>query len=160
MLDPLTALSVACSVVQFVDFGVKLVSEGSQLYEKGSLGDNDELEVITKDLTRLTEDIIASTQPGQVQDGVSGIPPSKDEKALRELAVSCKEIGEQLLDLLESMKVQKSGKILEDGISSFRKALRSARKKGQIQNVEKRLKKMQDQLNINILALLRYVCFL
>ncbi len=153
MLDPLTALSVASSVIQFVDFGVKLVSDGAELYEKGRLGNNNELELITKDLTRLTEDIATSTQPGQTH---SGKPPSKDEHALRELATSCKKIGEQLLDLLESLKVEKSGKMLEDGVASFRKALRNARKKGQIQNVEKRLKKMEDQLNINILALIRY----
>lgn len=152
MLDPLTALSVASSVVQFVDFGVKLVSDGAELYEKGQLGDNDELELITRDLTRLTGDVVTSTQPGQTHGGET---PSKDEYALRELATTCKDIGEQLLDLLESLKVQKSGKILEDGLASFRKALRSAKKKGQIQNIEKRLKKMRDQLNMNILALLR-----
>ncbi|KAF8850252.1 hypothetical protein BDZ45DRAFT_197585 [Acephala macrosclerotiorum] len=124
MLDPLTALSVASSVVQFVDFGIKLVSDGVELYEKGRLGNNDELELITKDLTRLTEDIATSTQSEQTH---SGKPPSKDEYALRELATSCKETGEQLLDLLESLKVQKSGKMLEDGVASFRKALQSAR---------------------------------
>lgn len=156
MLDPLAALGVASSVIQFVDFGIKLVSDGAELYEKGRLGNNDELELITKDLTRLTQDIVTSTQPGQAQNGK---PPSKDEIALRELATSCNEIGEQLLNLLESLKVQKSGNMLEDGVASFRKALRSARKKGQIHNVEKRLKKMQGQLNTNILELLRCVSY-
>jgi len=155
MLDPLTSLSVASSVVQFVDFAIKLLSDGAELYEKGTLANHDELELVTKDLTRLTDDIISTTQSGQTQYRGAEQPPSKDEVALLELAASCQKIGEQLLALLESLKVQKSGNALENGLTSFRKAVRSAKKKGQIQNLEKRLKKMQDQLSISILALLR-----
>lgn len=36
MLDPLTALSLAASVVQFVDFGGKIVSEAYQIYHHES----------------------------------------------------------------------------------------------------------------------------
>ncbi|KAF8846688.1 hypothetical protein BDZ45DRAFT_755757 [Acephala macrosclerotiorum] len=56
MMDPLAALSIAAAVIQFVDFGLTLVSEGVEFYESGSLAKNDELELITKDLTRLTHD--------------------------------------------------------------------------------------------------------
>ena len=66
-----------------VDFGIKLICEGVQPYEKGSLQSNDGIELITDDLTRLTEDIVTSTRPGKAQDGMLGRPPSKDEESLR-----------------------------------------------------------------------------
>lgn len=155
MLDPLTALSLACNVVQFVDYGIKLVSEGAELYKAGSIANHDELELVINDLTRLTKDL-AATQSGWSTSATAKRALSNDETALRGLAASCKEIGEELLTLLDSLKVRKSGKVLEDGIQSFRIALRSARKKGQIQNVENRLKRIQEQLSIRILALLKY----
>lgn len=37
MLDPLTAVGLAGTVVQFVDFSTKLVSHSVELYEKGKL---------------------------------------------------------------------------------------------------------------------------
>ena len=51
-MDPLTALSLAGTVVQFVDFGIKLFSEGRQLYHSisGKLDSNHEIEIATTDL--------------------------------------------------------------------------------------------------------------
>jgi hypothetical protein len=41
-MDPLTALSVAACVVQFVDYGTKLLSKGRELYKSadGALWEN------------------------------------------------------------------------------------------------------------------------
>jgi hypothetical protein len=125
MLDPMSALSLASSVVQFVDFGIKLVSEGVELYEKGTLANNDEIEQITRDLTQLTEELTATPQVALDHARIVTKPPSRDELALQELACSCKLLGDQLLNILDGLKPQKS----HNGLESFRKALRSARKK-------------------------------
>jgi hypothetical protein len=47
-MNPFTALSPAGNVVQFVDFGIRLVSRGSELYTlaTGSLTANDEIELL------------------------------------------------------------------------------------------------------------------
>jgi hypothetical protein len=52
MMDPLTALSVAGTIVQFAAFGAKLFSEGCALYKSstGVLAANEELELGTIDL--------------------------------------------------------------------------------------------------------------
>ncbi len=50
MLDPFTALSLASSVIQFVDFGVKLLNESAELYHPGSLLKHEDFETITNDL--------------------------------------------------------------------------------------------------------------
>jgi len=45
-MDPLTALSVAAAVVQFVDYGTRIVAKGTNLYKSadGALTENIELE--------------------------------------------------------------------------------------------------------------------
>jgi hypothetical protein len=52
MLDPLTALSLAGNIVQFVDFSTKLLAKGHELYKSadGTSVGYSELEAIAKDL--------------------------------------------------------------------------------------------------------------
>ena len=144
MLDPLTAISLASSVVQFVDFSVKLVSTGHELYEKGSLANNDEVERITQDLAHLAEELGADRPPSAKQ-------PSPDEIALQNLAGSCKELADEMMDVLKTLKVQKT----KSGLEIVRKSLKSMRKKGKIQDIEKRLEKIRDELNLRLTAILR-----
>jgi hypothetical protein len=52
MMDPLSALSLAGTIIQFADFGSKLLSESLQLYKssRGTLDANEQLELVTADL--------------------------------------------------------------------------------------------------------------
>jgi len=54
-MDPLTALSLAGNVVQFVDFGCQLLSHSRELYRspRGSLAADDEIHLVTVDLRAL-----------------------------------------------------------------------------------------------------------
>lgn len=55
-MDPLSALSVAAAVVQFVDYGTRLVSKTRELYKstQGALTTNIELEAASKRVQYLT----------------------------------------------------------------------------------------------------------
>lgn len=53
MLDPFTALSLAASVVQFIDFGVRLLTDSAELYHTGTLLQHEDLEIITSDLVEV-----------------------------------------------------------------------------------------------------------
>jgi hypothetical protein len=52
-MDPLTAFSLACGIVQFVDFSSKLVSKGYEISisAEGALAENLDLETVTTDLS-------------------------------------------------------------------------------------------------------------
>jgi hypothetical protein len=54
-MDPLSALSVAGTAVQFIDFISKLISAGRQLYKDGSLSVNAQAELATKDLKNYSD---------------------------------------------------------------------------------------------------------
>ena len=56
-----------------------------------------------------------------------------------------------LLAVLMTLKAQKS----ESGLETVRKSLRNMRKKGKIQDIEKRLGKIRDELNFRLTAILR-----
>jgi hypothetical protein len=57
MMDPLTALSLASSIAQFVDFGFKLVDEAHEIREAGSTIDNVVLKSVTNDLVQITSSL-------------------------------------------------------------------------------------------------------
>ena len=63
-MDPITALGVAGSIVQLVDFGIKVVSKGNKIYHSGdgSTAENHDLENVANDLvliqTRLRQSLL------------------------------------------------------------------------------------------------------
>jgi hypothetical protein len=152
MLDPLTALSLASSIVQLVDFCKELVTDGVELYQKGRLSENGELETATMRLIQLTKALVIP-QPSNVGPGMPPEPLSESESNLRRLSGECRVLGAELISKLEAVKADKP----QDWVESFRKAARNAKNNGKVQNLEKRLKTLQDQLNLHLLAVLRYV---
>jgi hypothetical protein len=50
-MDPLTALSVAGNIVQFVDFAIRIVAKGNYIYHSS----DGYLEMVTEDLLLLTK---------------------------------------------------------------------------------------------------------
>lgn len=72
MLDPLTALSLASSIVQLVDFSAKVVSESRQIYQAGSAIQNDELEIISNDLLDLVKTVELRSNKGASHAGPGG----------------------------------------------------------------------------------------
>lgn len=65
-MDPISAFSLACNVVQAVDFGFKLAARCREFYASGSFESNDLIELVAIDLLRISEDIenVAATSPG------------------------------------------------------------------------------------------------
>jgi hypothetical protein len=152
MLDPLSALSIAGCAVQFVDFSIKLVSTGVELYENGTLSSHAEAEQATRDLTHLTEELAQKSQVLKSQPGKALALPSEDELAVQRLAGACWGLGNQLLSILGVLKAQKS----HNGLESFSRAVKTARKKEKIEDIEGRLKTLKDQLSLHLLAILKF----
>lgn len=64
-MDPLTALSLAAAVVQFADFGVRLLSKTTRLYKSASGAGRStvELQVISSDLKELIDNVEQKSVP-------------------------------------------------------------------------------------------------
>ena len=146
-MDPFSALSLASNICQLLDFGGRLVSGSLELYRShdGISSVHSEIEFIANDLTEMCG---ALMQPESRIDQQHAI---KSELALIPLAQSCKELGEEFLSVLNSLKV----KARYQKIDSVRQALKSEWKRKAIQDYEKRLKSYRSQIAVHLLEILR-----
>ena len=154
MLDPLTAISLASAVVQFTDFGVKLVTGTIELYHSadGLSGERSNLEYRISIVRQHAETIILSSKHNGDDD-----PASENQKELEELAASCKGIASDLLSVLDDLKVKKAagpGRKWE----SFRKAVASLtpHNKNKIEVLDKRLRFVKEEMLNRIQFMMRY----
>lgn len=140
-MDPLSALSVAASVVQFVDFTFRLVSSTRAIIKSksGFAGDVDTLDAIARDATELSDALAAS--------------PALDASSttLQALVGECKTIAESLLAVLENLRTNKTKKW-----SCFVAALRTVWSKGKIDGFVDRLGKVQAQISTHMHFLILY----
>jgi hypothetical protein len=104
-MDPLSALSVAAAVVQFVDYGTKIVSKGRELYKSadGALSENIKLDTTATRLPSLSSTFEDSLRRNQF--GLSQGPLYKNDHALQEICKECIELSNQLAVRLEKLEV-------------------------------------------------------
>lgn len=148
-MDPLSALSVAGTVVQFVDFSVKILSTTNKLYNSasGNLPAHEELEYVTTDISRLATKL---SQP--LRD--KGVPAASSQPRadLEDICTKCGEIAQDLLTRLKSIKIEEKNGVWQ----SFRYALKATWAKKDLDDLVKRLNTFRASLEMRILAGLRW----
>lgn len=151
MLDPFSAVSLACAIIQFVDFGSKIIVTGHDAYRSssGTTQEHADMEELTASLYKF-QDKFAT--PGSSGDAATR---SVDQRSLDELARKCSHAAGDILILLEDLKVKETGSLRT--WDSLRQACRSVWKKERIQDLEKSLDKISGQINSRLLYMIRYV---
>jgi hypothetical protein len=144
MLDPLSAASLAAAILQFVDFGSKIIVSGYETYRSthGATEENVDLEYLTQKLYKF-------------QDQLS-TPSSKlahSDQELQKLAQKCSYIAGDLLVLLDSLKVKEKGLIRT--WEALRQSCRLVWKKDEITKKEKLLDSITGQVNSRLLYMIR-----
>ena len=97
---------------------------------------------ITKDIRSLLKDVTRKDQNFQRLD--------LDDIALGKLVDSCEHEANELMQLLEELQNPTSWQ-------SFRKAIKNAREKGKVKGLEKRLLKLQKQIDFRLHVMMTYV---
>ena len=126
MLEPLSAIALASSIIQFVDFGSKILASGCETYHSthGATEDNVDLESLTQSLYKFQDQL--STHPKQL---------THNDRELQKLAQNCSYLAGDLLLLLGSFKVKEHGLIHAHGMlygraaGSFGTKMRLGRKR-------------------------------
>ena len=142
-MDPLSAFSLACGVLQVVDFSCKLISTINDFYKKGSLGENDDLERQSSHLTALR----SAMNSDRAIDSTS----NQGHQELLKLAGECDATAQELLEQLDALKVSGSNRLWK----SFDKSFTAMRRKGAIDRLNKRLDSFRKVLDTRILINLR-----
>lgn len=134
MLDPLSALSLAAAILQFVDFSSKILVTGYETYcsAAGATQEQVDLQELTHNLYRL-QDQLATPVKQQ----------TPDQEFLENVAKRSSYLAGDFLILLEDLKVEGQG--LLRTWDAFRQACRSARKKSEIQRLERLLDSISGQ---------------
>ncbi|KAE9362882.1 hypothetical protein N431DRAFT_490327 [Stipitochalara longipes BDJ] len=153
-MDPLTALSVAGTIVQFIDFGSKLLKEGRGLYRSstGALNANQKLELTIADLQAVVKKLReifasdASTKPlTKSQDA--------DECLLERICHGAIQVANELLEKLSELKLKgNKGRKWE----SFQQAVKYVWSREEIADMMKRLANFREALNSRVLISLRH----
>lgn len=102
-MDPLSAISVAAAVVQFVDFSSRLLMDTVEIFRSSANqpGNRDNIDIseISRDLSALSDEV-------QSQYRLVGIPPNGgSEEVFVRLCATCKAIGEELEGCVADVKI-------------------------------------------------------
>jgi hypothetical protein len=150
-LDPLSALSVAVSVIQFVEFSSKIVSKARHIYSSpdGILRENYEKETISTRLQSLAEGLKVPLKPKN--DTVV----TKQDQALQDICTECISLSDELLLQLDKLKVPSYSE--QRRWKSCRQALKSVWSKKKLDEAAARLSQLRGELDSHLLYYLRYV---
>ena len=145
-MDPLSAVSLAGTVVQFLDFGIKLVAKASEIYSSASGAEirNIELDAIARNLVSLNQRVRNRST------NVSAQLTSEDEEALAAMMETCSKIGEELIAAIHKAKVQG----IHKGWKSVRQALKSVLGLDKIQDLYNRLTQYREQIVVILLVII------
>lgn len=173
-MDPLSALSISATVVQFLDFGSKILSKSAEIYNS-SLGislENQNLAAIGTSMLNLSKDlekkeaelewkVSAPLDPSEARSRRNRSEQWKKEQAIREsrqrellsIVSACKSSSIELLNTIEKVKVQGPNSRWK----SFRQALLAMYKSGEVDEMAARLEKYRSQLVVLLLGSIQYV---
>lgn len=149
-MDPysLAAIGLAGNIVQFIDFGAKLLSKASQIRKDGSTAENIHLGAVTKDLARYADSLSSAILSQPREKHILG----EDETALYEICDGCLQVAHELETALAAL--QSNGSVGK--WKSFRQALKSICGKSRVTELRDRLSLYSSQMDRRVLASMRY----
>jgi hypothetical protein len=152
-MDPLTALSVAGTIVQFAEFGIKLFADGRNLYESttGALTVNEVLELVATDLRGLVVKLGRESN-SPVLSGPETEDDHRSDETFRGICDNVTKLADELLRNLDKLKVKGNKRRKWE---SFCKAIQSAWSKKEIQSLTRRLKGFRKAAETHTLFFIR-----
>lgn len=163
MMEPLTALGLASNVVQFVHFASSLISSGSEIAQsaEGATRETLELEQVfdslhtfNSDFCRLSNAPTSNARDFTTGDGapVEALEMRRSIESLRNLAIECNVLCEELLEMLRKIRAKKTSL---RPFTSLSVALKTMWHSDNIQNLERRIDRFQGAITLHLFPLLR-----
>jgi uncharacterized protein (UPF0264 family) len=154
MLDPLSALSVAASALQFIDFSVNIISKSKEIYKStsGALEEYSELTRSTKTLVHYKEKVRKALDVDSLRPPVVINDAQAD---LLELCDTCLKVGEKLTEQLTSLEVMDGG--THRRWKTVRQALKNEWGKKEVNKMRDSLSGYKSDLMLYILIAVQYV---
>ena len=144
-MDPLSAVSLAGNLIQFVQLGMQVVGTAKEIYVNGSVAANIDLEDLTKDLRTVTLKLKLPPRGDTASQTIN-------EQALNQAYDRCIEISDNLIAHLKKLKGPggRGGKW-----KSFRQALEAVWTKKDVEEIASRLSAYRAQMELHLLVSLK-----
>ncbi|KAK7994586.1 DNA damage-inducible protein 1 [Apiospora marii] len=148
-MDPLSAVSLAGTVISFVDFSLKLASKATKMYssENGSSEEDSNLETICATLSECSAKLSTATSRGGNQ-----LPRSRSR--IQDLAQACQTDCAAMLRILnklkEARKFDPGDSTFERRAKALRGALKAVFKDPELKSIEARLQRTQSTLTLEL----------
>ncbi|CAI7632139.1 unnamed protein product [Penicillium glandicola] len=136
-MDPLTAISLAGNILEFIDFSYKVISGVNKVLStsNGMTPENEQLSILVEDLNVITQDL------------VTDIPArTENEKQLGALAANCHALSGELYQILQRLRVGDKRSKWEGLMVKWH----SMRKEKEIDSIEQRLNGYRSQILIRL----------
>ena len=142
-MDPMSALSIAAGVFQFVDFGRRLLSDTADNYRAPGRH-QDDLERLDRDLTALNAEVQSK----------SHLATGASEQVLIRACNTCAELAKELKRCISDVAhTNKTAHLAQ----SFLSALLKGRSESEINTLRTRLGSVQQEMMVAVLVHLWYV---
>jgi len=147
-MDPLTAFSLAGTIVQFLDFGCKVLARSNEIYKSasGALSFVQEVDLATRDLSNI------SMRLRQPLDGLGVTQIGLDDQMLRDICKECQNLANEMLERLRSLKVESGNRRW----ASLREALKATWAESELSELTGRMTRFRQMLQTQILVSLRF----
>ncbi len=136
-MEPLSALSLACGIIQIVEFSTRVVLSCRQVYKDGALSENNDVEEMATHLASLRDHL--------------DLPDQRSPDELLELGKKCSDTAEDLIKVLQMLKLK--GPRRKRAVAT--KAFKTLWKKETIDEIWNRLCEYRKILNTHMLLDLR-----
>ncbi|OCT51420.1 hypothetical protein CLCR_07983 [Cladophialophora carrionii] len=148
VLDPISALSIAASVVQFIDFGTKLISKSRELARSstGALVEHGQMKAASNRLKELDDGLLNSLSILTAKKKKL----TEAEAALRGVSQECRDMAVDFSHALSRYSVEPG----QNAWKSFRRVFKAVWDKEGIEAMRQRLNDQRQQLSLNILIVM------
>lgn len=142
-MEALVALSLACNIVQLVDFGLKVASKGHQIYLNGVTVKEEEYHATAQELSNFTHALTES-----IKNAGNRTALSADDRDLYDLGEKCHSVAQEL-----ESELQRLPQVVNGGVkSSIYKSLKLIRRSRKIQELNQKLLSCKNILDSGILV--------
>lgn len=151
-MDPLSVLAVSAAVVQFVDFGGRLLSNASEIYQSqwGHTKSHVEIKALSENLAQMSDDIEKRSQKIKANE------LTESEEVFFSLCRECKGISSDLQACLLNLQARGTTRIERAG-NSLVVSLKGIWSAKRVEDLVERLKEIRQQVMFSVLVFLWYV---
>lgn len=141
-MDPFAAIGLAGNIITFLEFGYNVLSKAREIQNSG------------RGISSSNQALASMTQRLQdVASSLSGNGTTAISESLAQLVAECHKTSQDLLNMLEKLRASSPASTRSSLRAAFREM--SGKKKNEVHELEKRLDRCRQQLNLELSSLAR-----